>query len=115
MAQGQAQMQGLVHDGPGPANPPPKEYPQDERSRMDHPSAAAHTQPAHPQAQAMNEPERAARKMDVDEDYDDSGEDDKKAVIVAGSGSAPNASAAGNKTPTSASINGLMNAKVEGN
>jgi hypothetical protein len=108
-------MQNLIHDGPGPANQPPKEYPQDERSRMDHPSTAAHTQPAHPQAQVMNEPERAARKMDVDEDYDDSGEDDKKSTTVPGSGSAPNASAGGNKTPTSASINGLMNAKADGN
>jgi hypothetical protein len=65
----------------------------------------------------MNEPERAARKMDVDEDYDDSGEDDKKAVIASGSGSAPNSATGEMKTttPTSAGINGMMNAKVEGN
>lgn len=111
MAQGPSQMQNLIHDGPGPSTPALKDYPPDERSRMDH-APASHPQP-HPQPPVMNEPERAARKMDVDEDYDDSGEDDKKAVIP--SGSAPNPATAGNKTPTSAGINGLMNAKVEGN
>jgi len=55
--------------------------------------------------------------MDVDEDYDDSGEDDKKAPVASGSGSAPNSATGEMKTvtPTSAGINGLMNAKVEGN
>jgi general transcriptional corepressor CYC8 len=65
----------------------------------------------------MNEPERAARKMDVDEDYDDSGEEDKKANAGPGSASGPG-SANGemkNGTPTSASINGLIGPKVESN
>ena len=55
--------------------------------------------------------------MDVDEDYDDSGEEDKKAPVASGSGSAPNSATGEMKTatPTSAGINGLMNAKVEGN
>lgn len=93
-------MQGLIHDGPQPS-PAPKEYPQDERQRLEHPSA-----PAPPQ---MNEPERAARKMDVDDDYDDSGEEEKK-VNVNGVVSGPGSSTSDmkNTTPTSASINGMM-------
>lgn len=109
--QGPSQMQNLIHEGPSPSGPPLKEYQSEERSRMDHPPA--------PHPQALNEPERALRKMDVDEDYDDSGEEDKKAPIASGSGSAPNSANGEMKTatPTSAGINGLMNsnAKVEGN
>ena len=76
---------------------------------MEHPPA--------PHSQSVNEPERAARKMDVDEDYDDSGEEDKKGPIALGSGSAPNPakSELTTATPTSAGLNGMMNAKVEGN
>lgn len=75
---------------------------------MEHPPA--------PHPQALNEPERAARKMDVDEDYDDSGEEEKKAPATSASGSASNSGPGElkNATPTSAGINGLMNAKVEG-
>jgi hypothetical protein len=66
----------------------------------------------------VSEPERAARKMEVDEDYDDSAEEDKKAGIVpgpaAGSGSAT-ASDMKNGTPTSAGISGLMHQKTDGN
>ncbi|KAI2611084.1 TPR-like protein [Hypoxylon fragiforme] len=100
MQQGPPPMQGLIHDGPQPS-PAPKEYPQDERQRLEHPSA-----PAPPQ---MNEPERAARKMDVDDDYDDSGEEEKK-VNVNGVVSGPGSSTSDmkNTTPTSASINGMM-------
>jgi hypothetical protein len=56
--------------------------------------------------------------MEVDEDYDDSAEEDKKAGIVpgpaAGSGSAT-ASDMKNGTPTSAGISGLMHQKTDGN
>jgi glucose repression mediator protein len=53
------------------------------------------------------EPERAARKMDVDEDYDDSGEDEKKAGAVAnGSGPGSTAGDAKNGTPGSGGVNG---------
>lgn len=38
---------------------------------------------------APSEPERAARKMDVDEDYDDSGEDDKKAAPATSAANGP--------------------------
>lgn len=53
------------------------------------------------------EPERAARKMDVDEDYDDSPEEDKKTGIVA-NGSGPPSGSGDVKTtsPASASVNG---------
>ncbi|KAI1083730.1 hypothetical protein F5B20DRAFT_525194 [Whalleya microplaca] len=99
MQQGPSPMQGLIHDGPQPS-PAPKDYPSDERQRLEHPPA-----PAPPQ---MNEPERAARKMDVDDDYDDSGEEEKK-VNVGGPASGPGSTAGDkNTTPTSASINGMM-------
>ncbi len=53
----------------------------------------------------MSEPERAARKMDVDEDYDDEGDDEKKG---AGLGSAPGSAIDGKRTPpTSGHANGL--------
>ncbi|KAI5863499.1 TPR-like protein [Durotheca rogersii] len=108
MQQGPPPINGLIHDGPQPS-PAPKDYP-DERQRLEHPVA-----PAPPQ---INEPERAARKMDVDDDYDDSGEEEKK-VNVGGPASGAG-SAVGdlkNTTPTSSSINGLMGPapKVEGN
>jgi glucose repression mediator protein len=44
----------------------------------------------------MTDPERAARKMDVDEDYDDDGEEDKKGGIVPAAASGPG-SASGEK------------------
>ncbi|KAF4332345.1 putative TPR-containing protein, partial [Fusarium beomiforme] len=62
------------------------------------------------------EPERAARKMDVDEDYDDSGEDEKKATIVTnGSGPSSAAGDAKTSTPANAGVNGVSGAvtKVE--
>lgn len=67
-----------------------------------HPSEAAHHPPTHgmagqlppmqgppPPPPQAHEPERAARKMDIDEEYDDSGEDEKKIIHSAsGPGSA---------------------------
>lgn len=105
-------MQNIIHDGPGPQQGPPgpKDYPPPkEERRMEHPSA--------PHPPIMNEPERAARTMDVDEDYDDSGEEDKKAGIVSGPASGPGSATSEmkNGTPTSAGINGIMTQKVEGN
>ncbi|RYC60108.1 hypothetical protein CHU98_g6102 [Xylaria longipes] len=100
MQSGPSPMPGILHEPPQPS-PAPKEYPQEDRSRLEHPPALALPQ--------MNEPERAARKMDVDEDYDDSGEEEKKVGNV-GPTSGP-ASAAGDMkttTPTSAGMNGMM-------
>ena len=105
-------MQNIMHDGPpppppgppGPSGPPGPPPPPEDRQRMEH-------GPPVPHPPTLGEPERAARKMDVDEDYDDSGEEDKK------SGSGPG-SATGeqkNATPTSAGINGMMGPKSEGN
>lgn len=113
MQQGPTPMQGIIHDGPSQGTPGPvqsKEYPQEERLRNEHPTPA-------PAPQQISEPERAARKMDVDEDYDDSGEEEKK-VNVIGPVSGP-ASAAGElktSTPANAGINGLMgpSPKTEG-
>jgi general transcriptional corepressor CYC8 len=102
MQQAPGPMQNILHDGP-PSGPAPKDYPPaDERQNMDHPPA--------PRPPPMNEPERAARKVEVDEDYDDSGEDEKKAGIAATNGSGPTSAAAELKTstPTSAGINGMM-------
>ncbi|KAL2136684.1 hypothetical protein VTI74DRAFT_2095 [Chaetomium olivicolor] len=111
MQQGPSAMQGLMHEGPGSqAGPVKKEYQSGpEERRMDHPPAA------HPPV--VNEPERAARKMDVDEDYDDS-EEDKKTGLIQGSGpvAGPNAPAEmKNGTPTSASMGGMMGQKPDGN
>ncbi len=75
---------------------------------MEHPPA--------PHPPIVSEPERAARKMDVDEDYDDSGEEDKKAGIAPGSASGAGPTAASemkNGTPTSAGINGIMGQKMD--
>ncbi|KAK4166100.1 hypothetical protein QBC43DRAFT_19713 [Cladorrhinum sp. PSN259] len=107
MQQGPSPMQNIMHDGPGPQQGPgPKEYaPVSEERRMEH------APPSHPPV--MNEPERAARKMEVDEDYDDSGEEDKKAGILSGPSSA--STEMKNGTPTSASINGIIGQKVESN
>lgn len=101
-------MQGPAHDSPIQQNTATKDFqPKEERPRAEHPAPPA--APAQP-----NEPERAARKMDVDEDYDDSGEDDKKLA------SAPAPSAAGppsngnvvgpdvkSSTPSNAGANGF--------
>ncbi|KAK8130286.1 TPR-containing protein [Apiospora kogelbergensis] len=99
MQQGPSPMQGIIHEPP-PPSAAPKEYPQDERSRVEH-----NPTPAPPQ---LNEPERAARKMDVDEDYDDSGEEEKK-VPIGGPTSGPPSAAGDMKitTPTSATMNGM--------
>lgn len=74
---------------------------------MDHPASVVAAPPQ------VNEPERAARKMDVDEDYDDSGEEEKK-VSGGGPVSGPGPAAAAElktSTPTSAGgINGLLGA-----
>ncbi|KAH6623011.1 hypothetical protein F5144DRAFT_657092 [Chaetomium tenue] len=103
MQQGPSSMQGLMHEAPVPqAGPAKKEYqPGPEERRMELPSAA------HPPI--ASEPERAARTMDVDENYDDSGEEDKKAAIA--SGPAPGSASAAaaeikNGTPTTAAMNG---------
>ena len=111
MQQGPAPMQNLIHDGPGPQQGPPgpKDYSPAEERRMDHPPA--------PHPPIVNEPERAARKMEVDENYDDSGEEDKKAGILSGptSGPASASSDLKNGAPTSAGINGIIGQKVESN
>jgi len=106
----QAPMHNPIHDGPGPqAGPAPRDYAPVEEKRMDHPP------PPHPPI--VNEPERAARKMDVDEDYDDSGEEDKKAGILSGppTGSGPASGEMKNGGPISAGMNGIMGQKAEAN
>ena len=65
--------------------------------------------PPVPHAPMASEPERAARKMEVDEDYDDDGDDEKKPGIVPGptSGSGPaTAPEMKNGTPTTTTMNG---------
>lgn len=79
--------------------------------KEERPPTAEQPAPSRPPPATNAEPERAARKMDVDEDYDDSGEDDKKAAAIT-NGSAPGASSAEAKTstPTSAGVNGNSSA-----
>lgn len=96
MQQGPAPLPGVL-DKP-PAVPTPKE---------ERPQSLEHA-PAPRPAPPAAEPERAARKMEVDEDYDDSGEDEKKAGIVAnGSGPGSAAGDAKTSTPVSAAVNGV--------
>jgi hypothetical protein len=47
--------------------------------------------------------------MDVDEDYDDSGEDEKKAAAIVTNGSGPGSAAGDAKTstPANAGVNGV--------
>lgn len=93
---------------PGPAQetqlppPAPKDYPMEDRSNEPRPES---TVP--PPQQAPAEPERAARKVDVDEDYDDDAEDEKKGNIVSAA-SGP-ASANGEKTSSPNAVNGHAN------
>lgn len=101
-------MPSIIHDAPPPPPQVPKEYPSDDR-RIEHPPPPPpppQQQPVPPQL-PLNE-ERAARKVDVDEDYDGP-EDDKKAAI-SGPGSAPNSAGGEIKTttPTSATMNGMI-------
>lgn len=102
MQQGPSPMQNILHDGPSAPGPAPKEYPPEERQAMEHGPA--------PRPAPINEPERAARKMEVDEDYDDSGEDEKKGIIATTNGSGPASTSGEMKTatPTSAGMNGMI-------
>nr|CDP27253.1 Putative protein of unknown function with TPR domain [Podospora anserina S mat+] len=113
MQQGPSSMQGIMHDGPGPQpGPSHKDYPPAQEERR-----IEHSHPPAPHPPPANEPERAARKMHVNEDYDDSEEEDKKGDIISGPASGPSSATAEmkNGTPTSASINGIMSQKVESN
>ncbi|KAL2160375.1 hypothetical protein VTH06DRAFT_1548 [Thermothelomyces fergusii] len=85
MQQGPSAMQGLMHEGPGTQVGPKKEYQSGpEERRLEHPPATS---------SMVGEPERAARAMEVDENYDDSGEEDKKTGIVPGPSSSSSATA----------------------
>lgn len=102
MQQAPSSMQGLMHEGPGTqVGPTKKEYQSGpEERRLEHPPAAP---------TMVGEPERAARTMDVDENYDDSGEEDKKTGIVPGPTSNSGATAAAevkNGPPAAANMNG---------
>ncbi|KAI1269622.1 hypothetical protein F5Y18DRAFT_370800 [Xylariaceae sp. FL1019] len=97
MQSGPSPMPGIMHEPPLPS-PAAKEYSQEDRPRLEHPPA-----PALPR-----EPERAARKMDVDEDYDDSGEEEKKTGPALASGPASANGEMKATTPTSAGMNGMM-------
>lgn len=92
--QGPQPMQGIIHDGPSqpPAVPAP--------STDEHPTSASRA--AAPPS-ALNEPERAARKVDVNENYDDEEEEDKKGLSTNGSGTE-----AKSGTPTNSGVNGVM-------
>lgn len=65
-------------------------------------------------APAASEPERAARQMDVDEDYDDSPEDEKKPAAVA-NGSFPTSGPGDIKmtSPASVGVNGSSSAATK--
>lgn len=72
---------GSMHQGPAQAGPSRRSPP---------PSHASQPTPPPPQSMSSGEPERAeraARKMDVDENYDESGDEDKKGASTSASGS----------------------------
>lgn len=77
--------------------------PKEERPTGTPTDVTAPARPAAPPAEA----ERAARRMDVDEDYDDSAEEDKKPAVVT-NGSGPGSAAGDTKatSPASAGVNG---------
>ncbi|EHK98143.1 putative General transcriptional corepressor ssn6 [Glarea lozoyensis 74030] len=91
---------------PPPAPPAIKDYGAEERERererMERPPPPTSQAPPPP----VGEPERASRKMDIDEDYDDSGEEDKKGGIVSGSGSGPASTSGEVKATSPAVVNG---------
>jgi glucose repression mediator protein len=89
-----------IHELP----PPPKDYLGEEQLN-----------PPPPPPAPISEPERAARKMDVDEDYDDDGEEDKKGGFISGPGSASGDAKTGSPTGVNGHANGLLNGqpKVE--
>ncbi|KAL6855180.1 glucose repression mediator protein [Amphichorda felina] len=106
--------QSHVPQGPGSATGTPHEKPHAVVTPKEERAVPAEQATATRQAGPPSEPERAARKMDVDEDYDDSGEDEKKAVLA--NGSAPESAPGDSKTsPTSTGPNGsaAAAAKVE--
>jgi glucose repression mediator protein len=109
---------GPAHEQKGPLPPPPapRDYVMEERDVARERERQEHSAP--PPPPAMGEPERAARKMDVDEDYDDEGDDDKKPSGPATGGPA-SAAEGKNRSPSAGSsgqpngINGQIQAKVE--
>ncbi|KAI6781838.1 General transcriptional corepressor-like protein [Emericellopsis cladophorae] len=92
--------QGHPGQAPSPVASAAHEKPRAEAAPKEEPAAAESTPVAQPTqaAQPANEPERAARKMDVDEDYDDSGEDEKKAAHTNGTVATAPAAAVDSKT-----------------
>ncbi|KAI1004755.1 General transcriptional corepressor [Podosphaera aphanis] len=104
-----------VHDIlPPPPTTVPKDYSVEERERERHDHAPLSKHPA-------TEPERAKRKMDVDEDYDDDADDDKKAsgLLATGPGSLSGPGDVKTKSPSGVkvhAVNGVSNGqlKVEG-
>lgn len=96
----------VYENGPAPPPPPPqpKEAPVEEAPHsLPPPPQQRHELPLAPAVQApASEPERAARKLDVDEDYDDDGEEDKKGGIV----SAPESTSGTGDKQASPGVNG---------
>ncbi|KAM3079368.1 glucose repression mediator protein [Clarireedia jacksonii] len=98
-----------VYEPPPQQAQPIKENPADERDHhppQQPPQPPRMEQPPPPQPAPISEPERAARKMDVDEDYDDEGEEDKKGSIISAQGSAPPSATGDAKTTSPTGVNG---------
>lgn len=104
MQQGPAPMQGVVHEGAAPQPAGPAAPPSEERQALEHPTSATR---AAPPPSALNEPERAARKVDVNENYDDEEEDEKKGHGA--NGAAPSSTSdTKSGTPTNGGVNGVI-------
>jgi glucose repression mediator protein len=106
LQQGAPPVHTPIHELPPPPPQPTKEFASDERERERERSD-------HPPPTPVGEPERAARKIDVDEDYDDDAEDDKKASIIVAT-SAPGPSPGEPKASSPTGVNGHANGLANG-
>ncbi|KKF95032.1 hypothetical protein CFO_g2613 [Ceratocystis platani] len=107
------QMQPMPpHEQPPQNGTGSRDYPPEERPPMEHTPAASASRPQPPASQHPSEPERAARKVDVNEDYDDSEDEDKKPVAPA-SGSASTAGPDLKKSPSTSGIKNILGPKSE--
>ncbi|CAI6098456.1 hypothetical protein V2G26_001049 [Clonostachys chloroleuca] len=97
-----------IPQGPAPVSTPSSEKPPHAPPAPKDERAASGEQPAASRPAApTSEPERAARDIKINDDYDDSGDDEKKTAVLAnGSGPGSASGDAKTSTPTNGAVNG---------
>lgn len=104
LQQGQSLSRTPAHEIlPPPPPAAPKDYSSEERERdrVDHLASLSHT---------VSEPERAKRKLEVDEDYDDDGDDEKKlGLLTVGPGSVSTSGDVKSTPPSGVNGHGVNN------